>query len=183
VLTRGQGGFPAVAVTLVTFGLVIGDLTDSGFRRWWLDRALTTDMVAGLLVLLVTVLVVDQLVSRRQVSGRSRAVAAQAAIVMGQAARSSRAVSSALDSSGDHHFERPARRRGGATPGSIGPAASATQSRGANRRWRRRVPVILAAGERRNLSMATATLLEAGTRNTAGGGHAADGRCLRLGRQ
>lgn len=60
MLTRWQGGFAAVVVTLVTFGLVILDLTDSGFRNWWADHALTTDTVAGLLVLLVTVLVVDQ---------------------------------------------------------------------------------------------------------------------------
>lgn len=96
-----QGGFAAVAVTLVTLGLVIGDLTDDGFRRWWADHALTTDTVAGLLVLLITVLVVDQVVSLRQVSDRSRAVAAQAAIVMGQAVRSSRSVSAALHGPGD----------------------------------------------------------------------------------
>jgi hypothetical protein len=71
VLTRWQGGFAAVVVTLVTFGLVILDLTDSGFRNWWADHALTTDTVAGLLVLLVTVLVVDQVVSSRQVNDRA----------------------------------------------------------------------------------------------------------------
>jgi hypothetical protein len=101
VLTRWQGGFAAVVVTLVTFGLVILDLTDSGFRNWWADHALTTDTVAGLLVLLVTVLVVDQVVSSRQVNDRARAVAAQAAIMVSQAARSSKAVSLALDGSGD----------------------------------------------------------------------------------
>jgi hypothetical protein len=101
VLTRWQGWPAAVAVTLLTFGLVILDLADGGFRRWWADHALTTDTVAGLLVVLVTVLVVDQVVSRRQVNDRSRAVAAQAAIMMSQAARSSKAVSSALNGSGD----------------------------------------------------------------------------------
>jgi hypothetical protein len=101
VLTRWQGGLATVVVTLVTLGLVILDLTDGGFRRWWVERALTTDTVAGLLVLLITVLIVDQVVGRRQVKDRSLAVAAQAAIVMSQATRASKAVSSALDGSGD----------------------------------------------------------------------------------
>jgi hypothetical protein len=101
VLTRWQGGFAAVVVTLATCGLVAGDLTDEGFRRWWVNHALTTDTVAGLLVLLVTVLIVDQVVSRRSVRDRSRAIAAQAAILMAQAVRSSRAVSSALAGSAD----------------------------------------------------------------------------------
>jgi hypothetical protein len=44
--------------------------------------------VAGLLVLLVTVLVVNQLLNRRQAGQRGHAVAAQAAILVAQAARS-----------------------------------------------------------------------------------------------
>jgi hypothetical protein len=101
VLSRWLGWFAAVVVTLVTCGLVVLDLADAGTRRWWMDHALTTDTVAGLLVLLVTILVVDQVVRRRQVSDRARAVAAQAAIMVGQAARSARAVSAAADGSGD----------------------------------------------------------------------------------
>jgi hypothetical protein len=101
MLTRWQGWLSAATVTLVTLGLVILDLADRGSRRWWAGHALTTDTVAGLLVLLITVLVVDQVVRRSQVSNRSRAVAAQAAIMMGQATRSSKAVRSALDGSGD----------------------------------------------------------------------------------
>ncbi len=101
MLTRWRSGFGSVVVVLVMLGLVIGDLTDGGLRRWWAGHALTTDTVAGLLVVLVTVLVVDQVVSMRQVRDRSRAIAAQAAIMTDQAARSSRAVSAALDGSGD----------------------------------------------------------------------------------
>ncbi len=101
MLTRRQGGLAAVVVTLVTLGLVVLDATDRGFQRWWVARPLTTDTVAGVLVLLITVLVADQVVTRRQVKDRSRAVAAQAAIVMGQAVRSSKAVSSVLDGSSD----------------------------------------------------------------------------------
>jgi hypothetical protein len=101
VLTRWQSGFAAAFVTLVTTGLVILDLADRGTRHWWDGHALTTDTVAGLLVLLITVLVVNQVVRLRQLKDRSRAIAAQAAIMMGQADRSSRAVSAALDGSGD----------------------------------------------------------------------------------
>lgn len=81
--------------------LVVGELVDAGQRRWWEGRPLTTDTVAGLLVLLVTVLVVNQLLNRRQAVQRGRAVAAQAAIMVAQAARSAQAVSSAIGGSGD----------------------------------------------------------------------------------
>jgi hypothetical protein len=101
MLSRWTGWLAAAAATAVTAGLVIADVNDAGFRHWWLGHALTTDTVSGLLVLLVTLLVVDQVVRMRQVSGRSRAVAAQAAIMVGQATRAVRAVSAALDGSGD----------------------------------------------------------------------------------
>src|SRR5260370_28216485 len=101
MMTRCRRGVGSVGVVLVMLGLVLGDLTDGGLRRWWAGHALTTDTVAGLLVVLVTVLVVDQVVSMRQVRDRSRAIAAQAAIMTDQAAPSSRAVSAALGGSGD----------------------------------------------------------------------------------
>ncbi len=81
--------------------LVAGELTNAGQRRWWAGRPLTTDTVAGLLVLLVTILVVNQLLSRQQARLRGHAVAAQAAIMVAQATRSAKAVSSAIDGSGD----------------------------------------------------------------------------------
>ena len=90
-----------MAATLVTAGLVAGEIADAGMRHWWSGHALTTDTVSGLLVLLITLLVVDQVVGRRQLRDRSQAVAAQAAIMMAQADRTSSAVSSALDGSGD----------------------------------------------------------------------------------
>ena len=96
MLSRWQGGSAAVVVTLVTCALVIGDLADDGMRRWWDGHALTTDTVAGLLVLLITVLVVDQVVSARQFNDRARAVGAQVAIIMAQAERASREVSQAV---------------------------------------------------------------------------------------
>jgi hypothetical protein len=96
MLSRWQGGSAALVVTLVTVALVIGDIVDDGMRRWWDGHALTTDTVAGLLVLLITVLVVDQVVRARQINDRARAVGAQAAIIMGQAMRASREVSQAV---------------------------------------------------------------------------------------
>jgi hypothetical protein len=104
VLTRWQGGFASVVAVLAMVGLVIGDLTDAGLRRWWLGHTMTADTVAGLIVLLVTVLVVNQVLTMRQGRDRAQATAAQAGIIMVQAVRSHRAVSAALDGSGDPHF-------------------------------------------------------------------------------
>ncbi len=88
-------------VTLVTLGLIAVDLTDAAARRWWADRAFATDVVAGILVLLITVLVVDQVVRVRQLQDRARATAAQAAIVMVQAARAKQNVSAVMNGAGD----------------------------------------------------------------------------------
>jgi hypothetical protein len=100
-LTRWQSWVSAAAVTLLAVLLVIGDIDDAGFRRWWAAHALTTDTVAGLLVLMITLLVADQVVRMRQARDRSRAVGAQAAILMAQASRSSHAVTASLNGSGD----------------------------------------------------------------------------------
>lgn len=48
----------------------------------WCCHALTTGSVAGLLVVLVTVLVIDQVVRFRQINSRARVVAVQAAIMV-----------------------------------------------------------------------------------------------------
>jgi hypothetical protein len=92
MLTRWAGWPAAILVTLLTIALVLGDLLDEGMRRWWSAHALTTDTVSGLLVLLITVLVADQLLSRQQSRNRARAVAAQAAIMVAQATRAGKAV-------------------------------------------------------------------------------------------
>ena len=98
---RTRGWLAAGLAMLIALTLVVVELTDAGQRRWWAARPLTTDTVAGLLVLLVTVLVVNQLLSRRQARQRGHAVAAQAAIMVAQAARSAKALSSAIDGPGD----------------------------------------------------------------------------------
>jgi hypothetical protein len=101
VLLRWQGGLAAIVVTLAAGVLMVLDVTDAALRRWWSGHALTTSMVSGLLGLLITVLVIDQVVRLRQINDRARAVAAQAAIMVSQAIRSSQAVSQALASPGD----------------------------------------------------------------------------------
>ncbi len=95
------GWLEAIAVTLVAAGLVAADIADAGLRHWWSSHALTTDTLSGLLVVLITVLVVNQVVRRRQLRAQSLAIAAQAGIMVNQAARSVRAVAGALDGSGD----------------------------------------------------------------------------------
>jgi hypothetical protein len=101
VLSRWQGGLGALVVTLVACALVILDLADDGLRHWWAEHALTTGIVSGLLVLLITVLVADQVVRLRQINERSRVVAAQAAIVTSQAVRASHAISQILTDAGN----------------------------------------------------------------------------------
>jgi hypothetical protein len=95
VLSRWQGGLAAIVATLLAGVLVILEITDEAMRRWWSGHALTTDTVSGLLVLLITLLVVDQVIRLRQLRDRARAVAAQAAVIMTQAVRASRSVSQA----------------------------------------------------------------------------------------
>jgi hypothetical protein len=70
-------------------------------HRWWDEHAFTTSLVGGILVLLVTVLIADRVIHRRQLRDRSRAIAAQAAIVMTQAARSVQTAKAMLDGTGD----------------------------------------------------------------------------------
>ena len=101
MLKGWQGGTGAVIVTLGTVALVLLDLADRGFRLWWLSHAFTTDTVAGVLVVLLTVLVVDQVVRRRQIQARARAISAQAVILVAQASRAAQAVSGVLTGSGD----------------------------------------------------------------------------------
>ncbi len=95
-LSRWKGGLAALVVTLLTSALVILDVSDRAMRRWWEGHALTTDTVSGLLVLLITFLVVDQVVRIRQLHGRAQAIGAQALIIMAQATRASHSVSQAV---------------------------------------------------------------------------------------
>ena len=77
------------------------DILDGPVHRWWAEHAFTTSLVGGILVLLVTVLVADRVIHARQLRDRSRAIAAQAAIVMTQAARTVQLATAMLDGNGD----------------------------------------------------------------------------------
>jgi hypothetical protein len=98
---RMTGWLAAALAMLVTVALIVGEINNAAQRRWWGSHSLTTDTVSGLLVLLITILVVNQLLNLRQARQRSHAVASQAAIVAAQAALSVKAVSSMTSGSGD----------------------------------------------------------------------------------
>ena len=91
----------AVTVTVLAVALAVLDILDGPVHRWWAEHAFTTSLVGGILVLLVTVLVADRVIHTRQLRDRSRAIAAQAAIVMTQAARTVQLADAALDGNGD----------------------------------------------------------------------------------
>jgi hypothetical protein len=98
---RWQLWFAAIAVTVLTLVLAILDLVDRSLDHWWERHPFTTSATTGILVLLITVLVIDQVVTRRQRRDRAQAVGAQAAILMGQASRAARTVTEALQGTGD----------------------------------------------------------------------------------
>ena len=87
-----QAGVATIVVALLSSALIVLDLSDGAFRRWWSARAFTTDAIAGILVVLITVLIVNQALGIRRERERFRATAAQAALVLSQAIRTTRAV-------------------------------------------------------------------------------------------
>jgi hypothetical protein len=101
-MLRGwRSGLATITVTALTLVLVVLDLTDDRFRGWLAARAFTTATAAGILVLGITVLIVDQVLQMRQLRERSRATAAQAAIVLVQATRATQEAAHALSGFGD----------------------------------------------------------------------------------
>jgi hypothetical protein len=93
--------FATITVTVLTLVLVVLDATVGPFRDWLAAHPFTTATTAGILVLGITVLIVDQVMRMRQLRDRSRATASQAAIVLVQATRAAQAASDALSGSGD----------------------------------------------------------------------------------
>jgi hypothetical protein len=92
MLMRGPAWWGALTVTVITAALVILDLDDASVHRYWSRHAFTASVLSGVLVLLLTVLIVDRVNRSRQIRNQSRAVAAQAAIIVGQATRTLDAV-------------------------------------------------------------------------------------------
>jgi hypothetical protein len=98
---RGLAWPGALSVMVITAVLVVLDLSDVSVHRSWANHAFTASVLSGVLVLLLTVLIVDRVTHGRQVRNQSRAVAAQAAIIVGQASRTVDAVKQASRSDED----------------------------------------------------------------------------------
>ena len=77
----------ALAVSVITVTLVLLDIIDRSAHRYWSRHSFTSSVLSGVLVLLLTVLIIDRVARRRSVRNQSRAIAAQAAIIIAQAAR------------------------------------------------------------------------------------------------
>jgi hypothetical protein len=88
----------ALAVMAITAVLVILDISDASVHRYWSRHGFTSSVLAGLLVLLLTVLIVDRVAAMRQIKNQSRAVGAQASIIMAQAKRAADAAAHASSS-------------------------------------------------------------------------------------
>jgi hypothetical protein len=79
-------------VTAITVTLVVLDITDGSVHRYWTRHAFTSSVLSGVLVLLVTILIVDRVIRMRQDKNQSRAIAAQAAVIVAQARRTADAI-------------------------------------------------------------------------------------------
>jgi hypothetical protein len=91
----------ALIVMVVTAVLVVLDLSDRTVHRYWSGHSFTSSVLSGVLVLLLTVLIVDRVTDVRQLRNQSRAIGAQAAIIVAQAARTADAVTKASPSAED----------------------------------------------------------------------------------
>lgn len=91
----------ALTVMVITAVMVILDISVESVHRYWSRHSFTSSVVAGLLVLLLTVLIVDRVVRMRQLRNQSRAIAVQAAIIVYQAQRAADAIGGASPSTGD----------------------------------------------------------------------------------
>lgn len=85
----------ALTVLVLTAALVVLDVSDVSVHRYWTRHSFTSSVVAGLLVLLLTVLVVDRVSRYRQVKNQSRAIGVQAAIIVAEAERTAEAIRTA----------------------------------------------------------------------------------------
>jgi hypothetical protein len=101
MLRRNRAWSGALTVMAITAGLVVLDLSNGPVHRYWAAHAFTASVLSGVLVLLLTVLIVDRVTRMRQLRDQSRAIAAQAAIIVAQASRTAEAVTRALPSPED----------------------------------------------------------------------------------
>jgi hypothetical protein len=87
-----------LALTLAAVGL---DLFDNRIRSFWYRHSFTSSIVSGVMVLLLTVLFVDQVNRLRRIKNQSRAIAAQSAVILAQAERAADAVKRSTKSDDD----------------------------------------------------------------------------------
>ncbi|MGC2191250.1 MAG: hypothetical protein WA751_02835 [Candidatus Dormiibacterota bacterium] len=89
----GVGRVAAACVTLAGLLALVGcDLWVAPVSRWWDHHSFTANVISSLLVVGVTVLLLDEIVARRQREDRSQSVAVQGLILYGQARRANRVV-------------------------------------------------------------------------------------------
>jgi hypothetical protein len=91
----------AITVLAITTALVVLDLSVGSVHRYWSQHSFTSSVLSGLLVLLLTVLIVDRAIRIRQFRNQSRAIGAQAAVVLAQAVRARDAIDHASSSKDD----------------------------------------------------------------------------------
>jgi hypothetical protein len=101
VVHRSQAWIAIVIVTALVLALVVLELSERAVRRFWSNHPLTADTVAGVLVVGLTVVIVDQIIRRRQIHDQSRAIGAHAAIMLIQARRAVDAALAVRDRDGD----------------------------------------------------------------------------------
>ena len=86
----------AAAVMAVVLALIALDVVDHSFNSWFDRHSFSTDAISTLLGLAVAALVVDRISDRRRLRDRAQVMAAQGAMVAGQALRATRTVTAAL---------------------------------------------------------------------------------------
>jgi len=101
VVHRSKAWIAVAVVSAVVLTLILLELANGGVRRFWSEHSLTTDTVAGVLVVAITVVMVDQVIRHRQARDQSRAVGAHAAIMVSQAKRAVEATVALRDKAGD----------------------------------------------------------------------------------
>ena len=101
MLSRYRAWSGALIVMVITAALVVLDISDGSVHRYLSAHSFTSSVLAGLLVLLLTVLIVDRVIRIRQLKNQSRAVGAPAALIVAQASRTVDAVTGAALSAED----------------------------------------------------------------------------------
>jgi hypothetical protein len=101
MLGRWRAWSWALSVMIITAVLVALDIGDGAVHRYWSRHSFTSSVLSGMLVLLLTVLIVDRVTRMRQERRQSRAIAAQAAIIVAQATRAADAIAAASPSAED----------------------------------------------------------------------------------